>query len=112
MLDGCVVVDAVASPSTSAAVGSDVDAISVPPSSCIYGRSSRCVSVRLESNAPSDLPLTWVLTVDEITIAQAAVVAPSLYVGWNRSKSGCLRGSCPGDFPDNFHLEVLDHRHG
>ena len=22
-----------------------------------------------------------------------------------------MRGSCPGDFPDNFHLEVLDHRH-
>ena len=29
----------------------------------------------------------------------------------NRSVSGCLRGSCPGLFPDNFHLEVLVHHH-
>ena len=28
-----------------------------------------------------------------------------------RSVCGCLRGSCPGDFPDNFYLEVLDRQH-
>jgi len=28
-----------------------------------------------------------------------------------RSVCGCLRGSCPGDFPDNFYLEALDHHH-
>jgi hypothetical protein len=65
-----------------------------------------------EGNASQGAPCDLLESFGEITIAQAAVVAPSLYVGWNRSKSGCLRGSCPGDFPDNFHLEVLDHRHG
>ena len=29
----------------------------------------------------------------------------------NCSVSGCLRGSCPGDFPENFYLEVLDRQH-
>jgi len=28
-----------------------------------------------------------------------------------RSACGCLRSSCPGDFPDNFYLEVLDRQH-
>ena len=39
------------------------------------------------------------------------LVALSLLCRPNCSVSGCLRGSCPGLLPDNFHLEVLVHHH-
>ena len=81
MLDAWVVSDATASASTSAEAGSDVGATSALPSSCMDGRSRRRVTVIPESNAPSGPPLAWVLAMETIPIAQAAVVALSCYVG-------------------------------
>ena len=109
VLDACVARRrCVASPPTYVGSGSDVGARSAPPSPCADGRSPRCVTVIPESNAPSGLPLAWVLAVEEIT-AQAAVVASSRYV--ESFREWLLKGQLSGIFPGhNFRLEVLDHR--
>ena len=80
MFDAFVAAGAVASPSSSLAAGSDLGATSALSSSCADGRSRRRVTVIPESNAPSVPPLAWVLAIEKIPIAQAAVVAPSCYV--------------------------------
>ena len=102
ILEAGVVADAVASPSSSPAAGSDVGAASAQPSSCADGRLPRCVTVISEWKAPSGPHLVWVLAVEGITIAQAC--------GWrHRSMSaksfrewlleGQLYGRSPGQLP-------------
>ena len=80
VFDAFVAAGAVASPSSSLAAGSDLGATSALSSSRADGRSRRRVTVIPESNAPSVLPLAWVLAIEKIPIAQVAVVAPSCYV--------------------------------
>jgi hypothetical protein len=59
-----------------------------------------------------------VLMMFDAFVAAGAVASPSSSLAAGsvscrpkRSACGCLRGSRPGDFPDNFYLEALDRQH-
>lgn len=111
MFDAFVAAGAVASPSSSLAAGSDLGATSALSSSCADGRSRRRVTVIPESNAPSVPPLTWVLVIERYPHRAGGCGGTVVLCRPKRSACGCLRGSCPGDFPDNFYLEVVDRQH-
>jgi hypothetical protein len=114
MFDAFVAAGAVASPSSSLAAGSDhrpLGATSALSSSCADGRSRRRVTVIPESNAPSVPPLAWVLAIKRYPHRAGGCGGAVVLCRPKRSACGCLRGSCPGDFPDNFYLEVLDRQH-
>jgi hypothetical protein len=111
MFDASVAAGAVASPSSSLAAGSDLGATSALSSSCADGRSRRRVTVIPESNAPSVPPLAWVLAIERYPHRAGGCGGAVVLCRPKRSACGCLRGSCPGDFPDNFYLEVLDRQH-
>ena len=111
VFDAFVAAGAVASPSSSLAAGSDLGATSALSSSCADGRSRRRVTVIPESNAPSVPPLAWVLAIERYPHRAGGCGGAVVLCRPKRSACGCLRGSCPGDFPDNFYLEVLDRQH-
>ena len=85
--------------------------ISALSSSCADGRSRRRVTVIPESNAPSVPPLAWVLAIERYPHRAGGCGGAVVLCRPKRSACGCLRGSCPGDFPDNFYLEVLDRQY-
>ena len=99
MFDGCVVADAVAPASTSAEpAGSDVSATSALPSSCMDGRSRRCVTVIPESNAFRSASGMDARHGDDPHRAGGCGGAVVLCRP-KRSVSGCLEGQLSGSFP-------------
>jgi hypothetical protein len=99
MFDGCVVADAVAPASTSAEpAGSDVSATSALPSSCMDGRSRRCVTVIPESNAFRSASGMDARHGDDPHRAGGCGGAVVLCRP-KRSVSGCLEGQLSGIFP-------------